>query len=113
MASPALLIWLFERKPILAIRIALLAARHQVALGGLSTAHDRHKMIHRQLLRSEFSAAMMANTGGPFALPPLAGAQLPGLLPFPSNLLLSDFNKKRNGFHADLPTIICTAGRDF
>src|SRR5688572_20830895 len=99
MARPALLGWLFEGKAIFTIRIALLAARDHVAFGGLSAAHDWNEMIHCQFLRWELSGAMMANTCGAFALPPLARAQLPRLLPFAPNLLLSDFDKERNGFH--------------
>ena len=56
-------------------------------------------MIHRQFLWQKLFAAMMANTGAPFALPPLARPQLARLLPFASNLLLSDFNKETNGLH--------------
>ena len=56
-------------------------------------------MVHRQLPRQKLTATVMASAGGKFALPPLAGAQLPCLLPLPADFLLADFDEKRNGFH--------------
>lgn len=71
-------------------------------------------MIHCQFLRPKFSTAMIANTCGTFTLPPLARAQLPRLLPFAANLLLSDFNKEWNGFHSRFYRgLICITYQDF
>ena len=56
-------------------------------------------MVHRQLPRQKLAATVMASAGGKLALPPLAGAQLPPLLPLPADFLLADLDEKRNGSH--------------
>src|SRR5262245_16216178 len=42
---------------------------------------------------------MMASAGSKLALPPLAGAQLPRPLALAADLLLAEFDEKRDGFH--------------
>jgi hypothetical protein len=56
-------------------------------------------VVHRQLPWQKFAAAVMAHAGGKFALPPLAGSQLPCLLALAANFLSADFDEKRDGFH--------------
>ena len=56
-------------------------------------------MVHRQLPRQKFAAAVMAYAGGKLALPPLGRSQLPRLLPLAADFILSDFDEKRDWFH--------------
>jgi len=82
----------FEWQAVLALGIAALAARHQIALGRLAAANDRHQVIHGQLFRRELSAAVMADARGAFALSPLAFAQRARLLALAPDLLFGDFD---------------------
>jgi hypothetical protein len=81
---------LFKRQPVFAFGIAFFAARHEIAFGGFATAYDRHEMIHRQIRRRKLSTAMMAHAGAPFALPPLAGAQLSSFSALAAEFFLTD-----------------------
>jgi hypothetical protein len=91
----------FERQPVLAFGVAFFATRHKIAFGGLATPNDRHEMIHGQGRRREFAAAMMADAGGSFALPPLAGTQLPSFSPLAADFFFTDRDQERNRFHRD------------
>lgn len=63
---------IFERQPVFACGIALLAARYKITLGRFAAADDRHQMIHRKLRRRELAAAVVTNPRAALALPPLA-----------------------------------------
>ena len=76
-----------RRAAVLALGVALLAARHEISFCRLAASNDGNQMIHRQIRRREFPAAMVADSRGAFALPPLAGAKLARLLPLAANLL--------------------------
>jgi hypothetical protein len=86
---------------VLAFGVAFFAARHEIALGGFATANDRHEMIHGQIRRREFAAAMMADADGSFAFPPLAGTQLSSFSPLAADFFFTDRDQKRNSFHGD------------
>ena len=79
--------------------ITSFAARNYISFDRLTTANDRNQVVHRQLPWWKFAAAVMAHAGGKFALPPLAGSQLPRLLALAANFLLADFDEKRDWFH--------------
>jgi hypothetical protein len=49
-------------------------------------------MIHREVLGRKLSAAMITNTRGSFALPPLTRAQIARFLPLAANLFVRDFD---------------------
>jgi hypothetical protein len=49
-------------------------------------------MIHGQLIGWEGAAAPVTATQGETVLPPAAPAQVPGLVPFPFDILLVDFD---------------------
>ena len=76
----------------LALGVAPLAAWHEVSFRRLAASNDRNQMIHREIRRREFLAAMVANPRGAFALPPLTSANLARLLPLAANLLLGNVN---------------------
>jgi hypothetical protein len=99
---------LLEGQPMLALGVALLAARHQISFGGFSAPDDRHQMIHRQIAGRKSLAAMVAETRRPFALPPLAGAQLARSAPLTPNDFLGDFDQERFRFHRH-NRLICTS----
>jgi hypothetical protein len=80
----------FERQPVFAFGIAFFATRHKIALGGFTTANDRHEMIHCQNCRREFAAAMVAEAKGSLALPPLAATQLSSLSALAADFFFTD-----------------------
>ena len=90
-----------ERESVLAFGVAFFAARHEITFGGFAAAYDRHEVIHRQISRRKLSTAMMADAGGLFALPPLAGAQLSSFSPLAADFFFTDRDQKRNSFHGD------------
>src|SRR5207247_4995221 len=67
---------------VLLLAVALLARGDKVPFGGLSTAHERNQMIHRQLRGRDVMPTVVTDPIGALALPPLATAQLsrPALL---------------------------------
>ena len=82
----------FKWQPVFSIGVALLAARHKISFGGFTASYKRNQMIHREISRRKLTAAMMANPRAALALPPLARAQLAGLLPFPADLFFADLD---------------------
>ncbi len=56
-------------------------------------------MVHGQFRRRNLAAAVMTNPQRPLPLPPLTGAEFPGLAPFPANLLFRHFDEKRGSLH--------------
>jgi hypothetical protein len=85
-----LIVRLFKRQPVFAFGIASFAASHDIAFGGFATANNRYQVIHCQIYRRKLSTAMMADAGGPFALPPLAGTQLSSLSALPADFFFTD-----------------------
>jgi hypothetical protein len=79
-----------ERESVLAFGVAFLAARHEIALCGFATTNDRHEMIHGQNRRREFAAAMMTDSQGSLALPPLAGTQFSSLSSLAADFFFTD-----------------------
>ena len=72
-------------------------------------------MIHRQFKWRKLSATVVADSGRPFPLPPLSGAELASLLPLAADFLFADVAQERFGFHFN---VIChrsnhTGDRDF
>ena len=67
--------------------VAVLAARHQVALGAAAAADQGNDVVHGQFGGLELPPAIITDACGPFALPPLACAKLTGLCPLTGNLL--------------------------
>jgi hypothetical protein len=83
--------WTFEREPVFPFGIALLASRNQIAFGRFAAANDRNQVVHCKFSRRKLSATVVADPRGALALPPLARAQLSGLLPLGSDFLLGNF----------------------
>src|ERR1041384_6170819 len=82
----------FEGQSVFPFRIACLAARHEIAFGRFSAAHDWHQMVHSQLSRRNLFSAVIADPGGSLALPPSAFAQFARSLSFPTDLFFRDFD---------------------
>src|SRR5207237_8188475 len=68
-------------------RVAVRARGHDVAPHGGAAAAERHQVIHRQRLRSDAAPAVVADSIGHAALPPLAGPQLARLRALASQLV--------------------------
>ena len=79
-----------ERQSVLAFGVAFLAARHEIALCGFATANDRHEMIHGQDRCRKFAAAMVTDSEGSLALPPLAGTQFSSLSALAADFFFTD-----------------------
>ena len=80
----------FERQQVLLGAVTRLAGRDTIAPGTVPTAHQRHDMIEGQLPGSDLPVAVMADAGGDAIAPPLAAAQLAGLVAFPAELFGGD-----------------------
>ena len=74
----------------MAFGVAFFAARHEIALCGFAPADDRHKMIHGQNRRREFAAAMVTDSRGSLALPPLGGTQCPSFSALAADFFFTD-----------------------
>src|SRR5438034_5498118 len=65
-----------EGELVFLLRVAVLAGGNEVALGRAAATNERHEMVHRQLLRRELLAAVVADAGRAAPLPPLRLPQL-------------------------------------
>ncbi len=77
--SPEILVPL-DRKQILLAAVALFACRDSIATGGFPPAYERNDMIHRQLRGGQLLVAIIADSPGDPALPPLRLSKLTRLL---------------------------------
>jgi hypothetical protein len=64
--------------------VAGFAAGNKVSFGAAATADDGDDVVHGEFGGFEFFLTIITDARGFFALPPLAGPQLPGLGLFPS-----------------------------
>ena len=67
----------FHRQQLLFSRVEFLAAGCHVALGACAAPGYRHNVIHGQLFRRGWPAAVVAHTFGQTAFPPLGFSKFP------------------------------------
>jgi hypothetical protein len=81
-----------HRKQVFLLVVALLARRHEIALGALSPPYQGDDMVHGQFCRIHVPAAIVADPFGYPSLPPGRPPQFPGTLLLLIDLLLIYFD---------------------
>ena len=80
-------------------RVAFLAAGYHVAPGAFSAPGYRHNVIHGQFFRRCWAAAVMANTFGETAFPPLGFSKFPCFVTRPFQIFFAQIiGKWLDGF---------------
>ena len=83
-----------HREQVFLLVVAVLAGRHEIALGALSPPYQGDDMIHGQLGRIHVPAAIVADPFRYLSLPPGRLPQFPGTLLLLIDLLLVYFDLK-------------------
>ena len=83
-----------NREQVFLLVVAVLAGRHEIALGALSAPYQGDDMVHGQLRRIDMAAAIVTDPFRYLSLPPGRLPQSPGPLLLVIDLLLIYFDLK-------------------